>query len=92
MFYATKIKMKYGCYNSQDLTEIDEIYVIGCSNPGYFKKATLYDYLIKNPGTIKVNVQPYPNVVPAISSNHEKYVRSSPNGYQRDNLLALPRE
>ena len=39
---ATKIKMKPGCSNSTKTTEIDQIYIEGCTNPGYFKKATLY--------------------------------------------------
>lgn len=90
--YATRIKMKPGCYNSQSTEEIDKIYLEGCTNPGYFKKETLHDYLVKNPGTIKVNINPYPNVIPAISSRGEKYVKSSPNSYTRDNLLDLPRE
>ena len=92
MMYAKKIKMKSGCYNSQKLTEIDEVYIVGCNNPGYFKKGTLYDYLKKNPGTIKVDRYPYPEVIPALSANNEKYVRSTPNDYQHDNLLDLPRE
>lgn len=77
---------------SASLLEIDEIYIEGCDNPGFFKKATIYDYLKNNPGTIKVKLYPYPNVVPAVSSNGEKYVRSSPNNYGRDNLLVLPHE
>ena len=90
--YATKIRMKNGCGGSNNLLEIDEIYIEGCDNPGFFKKAEIYDYLKENPGTIKVKLYPYPNVVPAVSSNGEKYVRSNPNNYDRDNLLALPRE
>ena len=31
---ATKIKMKPGCANSTKTTEIDQIYIEGCSNPG----------------------------------------------------------
>ena len=91
MMYATRIKMQAGCYNSQDVEEIDSVYLEGCSNPGYFKKAVVHDYLKQNPGTIRVNVNPYPNVVPAISARGEKYVKSAPNGYIRDNLLDLPR-
>ena len=90
--YAKKIKMKSGCYNSQKLTEIDEVYIDGCNNPGYFKKGILYDYLKENPGSIKVDRYPYPEVIPALSANNEKYVRSTPNDYQHDNLLDLPRE
>ena len=83
MYYATKIKMESGCYNSGSLLEIDSVYIEGCSNPGFFKK---------NPGTIKVKIWPYPHVTPAISGAGEKYVRSSPNYYTHDNLLDLPRE
>lgn len=92
MMYATRIKMKPGCYYSQSLLEIDEIYIQGCNNPGYFKKAILHNYLKENPGTIKVNIAPYPNVIPAVSSRNEKYVRSSPDSYRHDDLLDLPRD
>ena len=54
MMYAKKIKMQYGCSNSNNVQEIAEIYVDGCNNPGFFKKADLHDYLKKNPGSIKV--------------------------------------
>ena len=90
--YATKIKMKPGCFYSQNLTEIDSVYIEGCTSPGFFKKEILHDHLKNNPGTIKVNRYPYPNVVPATSTNGEKYVRSTPNDYVHDNLLSLPRE
>ena len=90
--YATKIKMKPGCYSSSNLLEIDSIYIEGCNNPGFFKKNVLYDFLKENPGTIRVNIWPYPNVISAISSRGEKYVRSTPNDYMHDNLLDLPRE
>ena len=92
MMYATKIKMQRGCYYSQSLLEIDEIYIEGCNNPGFFKKAVLHDYLKEHPGAIQVNIYPYPDVVPAVSIHGEKYVRSSPNSSERDNLLSLPRE
>lgn len=90
--YATKIKMKPGCYSSGSLLEIDSIYIEGCDNPGFFKKAVLHDFLKENPGTIQVKIWPYPSVVPATSGAGEKYVRSSPNDYTHDNLLDLPRE
>lgn len=89
--YASKIKMKVGSYYSQQLTEIDEIYVEGCANPGFFKKEVLHDHLKKNPKSIKVKIYPYPELIPAISAGREKYVRSTPNDYQHDNLLDLPR-
>jgi hypothetical protein len=88
---ATKIKMKTGCEKSNKTTEISEIYLEGCTNPGYFAKATLYDHLKKNPGSIQVNISPYPNLIPVLSGNNEKYVRSEPNDTPNDNLLKLPR-
>jgi hypothetical protein len=92
MMYVTKIKMKQGCYYSSNLVEIDQLYITGCDNPGYFKKAVIHDYVKENPGSIKVDRYPYPVVIDAVSVNGEKYVRSSPNGYTHDNLLDLPRE
>ena len=88
---ATKIKMKLGCEYSNKTTEISEIYLEGCTNPGYFTKATLYDYLKKEPGSIQVNIYPYPILLPVLSRNQEKYVRSEPNDTPNDNLLKLPR-
>lgn len=89
--YATKIKMMPGCSYSRNLLEIDSIYIEGCTNPGYFKKDVLHDFLKENPGAIKVKIWPYPDVIPAISIKGEKYVRSTPNDYSHDNLLDLPR-
>lgn len=88
---ATKIKMMSGCSNSNDLLEIDEIYLEGCTNPGFFKKAVVHDHVKAYPGSIQVNISPYPNVIDAISINHEKYVKSSPDSTTKDNLLSLPR-
>lgn len=92
MMYVTKIKMKPGCYYSSNLVEIDQLYIIGCETPGYYKKEIIHNYVKDNPGTIKVDKYPYPVVVDAISINGEKYVRSSPNNSTGDNLLALPKE
>lgn len=88
---ASKIKMKPGCYNSDELLEIDEIYIDG-SNGGWYKKATIHDHLIKYPKSITVKNEYGPYVIPATSSNGEKYVKSAPNSTTRDNLLYLPRE
>lgn len=90
--YITKIKMKPGSHWSQSLLEIDEVYLVGDKSLGYFKKEIIYDFLKNNPGAIKVDRWPYPNVVPALSVNNEKYVKSTPNSYNHDNLLSLPRE
>lgn len=90
--YVTKIKMKPGCYYSKKLVEIDQLYIEGCQNPGYYKKSIICDYVKEYPGSIKVNRYPYPIVIGAVSVNGEKYVRSSPNDYTHDNLWDLPRE
>lgn len=89
---ATKIKMKYGCKYSNDLLEIDEIYLSESTANGYYKKEYLHDYLLTRPNSIQVNIYPYPNVIPAESSRGEKYVRSEPDRTKKDNLLSLPRE
>ena len=91
MMYATKIKMKPSCYNSQNLLEIDSIYIEECNNPGFFRKDVLYDFLKENPRTIKVKIYPYPDLIPATSVYGEKYVRSTPDVYMHDDLLDLPR-
>ena len=90
---ATGIRLKASCSNpdSPKLTEIDSVYVEGCTNPGLFKKEVLYDYLQEHPNTIQVNIHPYPNLIPQLSKNNEKYVKSEPNGSGRDNLLCLSR-
>lgn len=88
---ATKIRMKPGCGSSKDLLEIDEIYLSGSSNDGFYKKAVVHDHLKTYPGSIQVNIYPYPDCIPAMSAKGEKYVRSTPNNTQHDNLLSLPR-
>ena len=91
MMYATKIKMCTGHGNSYSCEHIDSIYLTGNNTEQFYKKATLYDYLTKNPGTIKVDIHPFPNIIPAISAGGVKYVKSEPNNTQNDNLLKLPR-
>lgn len=89
---ATKIKMKQGCGTSNNLLEIDSIYITGCSDERYYKKDKVHDYLVTNPNSIQVDIYPYPNLIPMTSSNYEKYVKSTPNNSTGDNLLSLPRE
>ena len=88
---ATKIRMKAGCGYSQNLLEIDSIYLEGCTEPGLYKKEAVHDYVKSHPNSIKVNIYTYPVLVPATSVSGEKYVRSAPNNTQSDNLLKLPR-
>lgn len=88
---AIIIKMKPSCGSSNNLLEIDEIYLSGSSNDGFYKKAVVHDYLKTYPGSIQVDICPYPDCLPATSINGEKYVKSTPDHTQHDNLLNLPR-
>lgn len=92
MIYVIKTHMKTGKHYSQDLLEIDSLYLEGLDKPGFYKKEDIYDYLKSYPNSIQVKVYPYPNVIPAVSVNGEKYVKSSPDRFNKDNLLSLPRE
>ena len=87
---AIKIKMKRNCGNSGNVQDIDSVYIDQTST--YWKKSEVYDYLQKFPKTITVNISPYPYLIPAVSSQGEKYVRSVANNTLKDNLLMLPRE
>ena len=49
---ATKIRMKNGCKYSTKTTEIADIYVEGCTNPGFFSKEILHNNLKDHPGSI----------------------------------------
>ncbi len=91
MMRATMIHMNEGRESSDNIIDIKSIYIIGCSNPGWFRKEILYDYLKDYPQSIQVDRKPFPYLVPVLSGNGEKYVRSEPDEYKRDNLLALPR-
>ena len=89
MLYATKLKMNYGCRNSKFPEDIDQIYIY---EHGWYKKATLHDYLKKYPKSIVVNIRPFPYLIPETSRYGEKYVRSNPDSYKHDDLMDLPRE
>ena len=81
---SIKIKMKRNCSNSGNVQDIDSIYIDQTST--YWKKSE------KFPKTITVNISPYPYLIPAVSSQGEKYVRAVANNTLKDNLLMLPRE
>ena len=91
MIYATKIRMKPGCQYHDDLTEIDSIFLEGDGYYRFCKKADVHDMVKWRPGSVKVNLYPYANVIDAVSAYGEKYVRSQPNATNSDNLLKLPR-
>ncbi len=86
---ASASRMKKNCEYSYNLLEIDEIYL---SNSGWYKKEVIHNHVKAKPGSIKVGSSYGPNVIPAISINNDKYVKSSPNSTTTDNLLELPRK
>ncbi|MGG5342308.1 DUF3892 domain-containing protein [Enterococcus sp. AZ192] len=91
MIQATKIQMYDGMSNSNSVTEIKSIYLIGVKEEGFFSKESIYDFLKKNPNShIEVAISPYPKLIPA-TNGIQKYVRSEPNDTPNDNLLKLPR-
>lgn len=89
---ATRIKMKPGCGSSNNILEIDQIYLEGCQENGYYYKSAIHDFLKSHPNSIQVDIYPYPDLQPMISQNGEKYVKSEPNYTGKDNLLQLPRD
>ncbi len=92
MIYATKIRMKPNCNYSDNLLEIDMIYLTGeVKQEGWYQKEVIHDFIKDKGGQVKVNISPYPLLQPMVSPKGEKYVRSTPNSSGRDNLLALPR-
>ena len=91
MIYATKIRMKTGCGNSWQLTEIDSVYLDGQNISGFYKKEAVHELLQIYPGSIKVKLSPYPDLIPAKSVRGERYVKSVPNEFGDDNLLCLRR-
>ena len=92
MMYATRIKMKPGSFDANDLLKIDSIYIAGAEDEGFYSKEAVYQTVKQNPGCIKVYISPYPDLVAVEGANGEKFVRSAPDQLHRDNLLSLPRE
>lgn len=89
---AVKIKMKPNSFMINGLKEIDQIYIVGSNQDGWYKKSDIYDHLVKYPASICVDIYPFPLLIPELSINGEKYVRSKPNNLGIDNLLSLPKE
>jgi hypothetical protein len=96
---ATRIKMRPGCYNSDSLLEIDQVFIVGWKEAGYinqpdgyYHKEDLHDFLKRCPNTIQVDLYPFPECIPEVSIRGEKYIRSTPNSSTKDNLLSLPRD
>lgn len=92
MIKATKIRMKTYCDNSLKLEEIKDIKLEGdLTNPGWYSKESVHDFIKNKNGVVNVNIYPYPKLI-AVTTQTEKYVKSTPNNYGYDNLLELPRE
>ena len=89
--YVYKLKMRPGCEKSCDVRDIEALY-IGYPVTAYWKKERLHDYVRHHPGTVQVAIAPYMDVIPAVSSQGEKYVRSGPDDSPHDSLLRLSRE
>lgn len=92
MNYVVKIEMNDGCDYSLDCQDIKNL-LIDLDGTGFkkYSKDYVYDYITKYPKSIAVNVDPYPILIPLVSKNGEKFVKSSPTNYSADNLLKLPR-
>lgn len=88
---VTKIKMLVE--NSNNVEEIDSLYLEGAKEEKFYKKANVYDYLKKDDSN-QISVDGYPGTYlqPVLSVRKEKYVRSIKNGTVNDNLLKLPRK
>lgn len=88
---ATKIRMNDFSKDSNDLAEIDSIFLEGCAEEKLYSKSIVYDFLIAHPNSIYVDIAPFPYLEPVMSSKGEKYVRSRADYTDKDNLLSLPR-
>ena len=93
MYYATKIKMRDK--DKDNLLEISEIYLedrVNSANSNWYTRENIHNWLKDNNDTgAKVDISPFPNLVHATSINGDKYVKSEPDKYQKDNLLNVPR-
>lgn len=93
MIYATAIKMRDK--DKDDLLEIYQIFLdYGSSseNSKWYTREAIHNWLNDSKDNeVKVNISPYPKLIPAVSPNGDKYVKSEPDQYKKDNLLRLPR-
>lgn len=91
---AIAIRLNWGCTSPKSCNDISDIKIRDdlWGTEEWKAKAVVHDMVKASPGSIKVNIASYPDLVPATSKNGEKYVRSEPNDSEHDNLLKLPRE
>jgi hypothetical protein len=90
-FYATRIRMCYGCEHSKKCSDIEAIYLEGVGINRHYKKEDLHNHLKEHPNSIRVKLGAQPFLIPATSYRSEKYVRNEANDTPHDNLLSLPR-
>ncbi|USS88956.1 DUF3892 domain-containing protein [Fructilactobacillus cliffordii] len=89
MIFADKIS-----FHRNDVKNLKTIVRIYLSSPdneiteGWYFKEEINDFLHEKPHTIKVNIDPYPYLIP-VNDNNIKYVRSSKDDTEKDNLLKL---
>jgi len=84
--------MRMGCFNSDNLLEIDQLYLESATDIGWYKKEAIHNWLKNNPGEITSKSSCGPKLIPCVSKYGEKYVKSEPNNSTKDNLLELPRK
>ena len=90
MAKATAIRMRSGKEKSEDVREIDSIKIENDPDySGWKKKENVHDQL-KNGKTISVDISPNPKLEP-VGTGSERYVRSTRNNTEKDNLLKLPK-
>lgn len=91
MYLAKQIRMERNCFNSNKVEEIDEIFVVGQGISEWYPKEFLHDELKSKPSLdIRVDIYPNPRLIPA-TNGRERFVKSTANSYEHDNLLKLQR-
>ncbi|WP_050498005.1 DUF3892 domain-containing protein [Oenococcus oeni] len=89
MIYATAVKMQSGRAYSHDVLAIDSIQLkYSNGDISWSKKEDIYNHLLIYPKSIKVNISPYPDLIPE-HDGFTKYVKSQPDRTGDDKLLSL---
>lgn len=84
---AQKVRPETSSRNLRSVGEIAEIYIDEWDC--FVCKETLHEFLRENPGSIQVDILPFPNLIPGISASGARYVRSKPDRHPQDNLVDL---
>lgn len=89
--FATKIHLNTGCEKSNRFTDIHSIFIVGYIEEKFYPADEIHDYLMSHPNSMKVDVFPYPFLIPAAGPMGEKCVQSIPDDSGADCLMALAR-